>query len=67
MTYRWRVTIKRWPYSGVDQKLSGEEISTFEVEAETLQEAAKRATLYQNGVQSSPHVWEAPLTKIEQI
>lgn len=72
MSDRWKVTIDRWPYStgkgqDVDQLNAGERTSVFEVRATDISEALVKAKLYQQGIESSPHVWQAPISKIEQV
>lgn len=66
-SYKWKVTILRWPYFGVPQERAGDEQTVFEVSADNIFQAAEQAKLYQAGVKSNPNVWECPIVKIEQV
>lgn len=65
--YQWRVTIERWPYSGMDQKEAGPREETFTVNGWNIYEAGRYAKLYQQGVETDQHVWQAPIMKIEKL
>jgi hypothetical protein len=63
---------ERWPYSTgkgqeFDQKNAGDRQWSIEVEADDLSDALDKVELYRTGIESSPHVWMAPIHKIEQV
>lgn len=67
MSNRWKITYEVWPYHCVKQELAGDRVQTFWVDdAHDMREALRLAKMFTNGVERSPHVWQAPITAIVQ-
>lgn len=63
---------ERWPYSTgagaeKDQANAGPRKWSIEVRADTIGEALEKIELYRDGIESSVHVWLAPIQSIKQI
>jgi hypothetical protein len=71
MTGRWKATIQCWPYStgkgaDVDQKNAGERELIVDLgHCADIDEAMRMAATFRRGMETSPHVWQAPITKLE--
>lgn len=68
----YQISGERWPYSTnkgahVDQVSAGSRKWTISVHADDIKQALEKGQLFAQGVESSPHVWRAPILKIEQV
>jgi hypothetical protein len=71
MQGRWKATIQCWAYStgkgaDVDQKNAGDRERVVDLgHCADINEAMGKATLFRRGMETSPHVWQAPIIKLE--
>ena len=66
---RWKITLEAWPHStgngqDADQKLAGERVQNFTVDAEDARGALKLAEAIAKGMEANPMTWRAPITAI---
>jgi hypothetical protein len=72
MSQRWRIIIEAWPHStskgsDEDRKAVGGPVHYFEVTASNFDQACLLANCIAMGMQSSPAIWQAPITGIHTI
>lgn len=65
------IRIESWPYSLghgqiVDQAYAGAREQTFTVQAQHIHEALEKAVLFQQGMLTSPFVWQAPIVEVRE-
>ena len=70
--HNWIVNYEVWPYHGGKQADAGERKQSYIIRSSDLQcndifEVTKVARQYINGVKANPHVWQAPITSIQQL
>lgn len=66
---RWRIAIEARPHSTgngneADQKLAGDRIAYFYVDAGDISDAVKMARCFSQGMQHNPMVWEAVIVGV---
>lgn len=70
--HKFRGSGERWPHSTglgqeTDQDNAGDRKWSVEVRANDIKEALEKIELYRDGIESNPHVWIAPIQKVEQL
>lgn len=70
--YIWEVIIETWPHSTgrgntVDQMQAGARQATYEIQADSIQEALKLSEIICLGIHQNPIVWQTKITRIMQL
>lgn len=62
--YIYKITIERWPYSGVAQEVAGPREQMFPVRADSMRHAVELADQLAHAIVVSPQVYQAVITGI---